>query len=59
MKVLNLYSGIGGNRKYWENVEELIGLSDINIDESFCYLFPELKYLEVIGCFVEQFPVLS
>lgn len=21
MKVLNLYSGIGGNRKYWENVE--------------------------------------
>ena len=21
MNVLNLYAGIGGNRKYWENVE--------------------------------------
>lgn len=38
MKVLNLYSGIGGNRKLWDNVE----VTAIEIDEDIARVYKDL-----------------
>lgn len=45
LKVLNLYSGIGGNRKLWENVK--VTAVELNPDIAYIYmeLFPEDKVL--------------
>lgn len=41
MKVLNLYAGIGGNRKLWEGVEVTAIENDKDIAEVYRSLFPE------------------
>ena len=54
MNVLNLYAGIGGNRKYWENVTVTAVESDENIADVYKTLYPDdtivvgdaLEYLE-------------
>jgi DNA (cytosine-5)-methyltransferase 1 len=40
MKVLNLYAGIGGNRKLWENVEVTAIEYDENIVKTYSKFFP-------------------
>ena len=55
MKVLNLYAGIGGNRKLWENVEVTAIEKDISIAEVYQSIYPQdvvivcdaINYLEV------------
>lgn len=41
MKVLNLYAGIGGNRKLWEGVDVTAVENDKDIAEVYRSLFPE------------------
>ena len=41
MRVLNLYAGIGGNRKLWENVEVTAVESDPEIAEIYQHYFPD------------------
>lgn len=41
MKVLNLYAGIGGNRKLWENVEVTAVENDPNIAKIYQEFFPD------------------
>lgn len=41
MKVLNLYAGIGGNRKLWENVEVTAVELDPKIAEIYKHFFPD------------------
>jgi len=41
MKILNLYSGLGGNRKLWENVEITSVESSAKIAEIYKQLYPE------------------
>ena len=40
-KVLNLYAGIGGNRKLWENVEVTAVENDLDIAKIYGDLFPQ------------------
>ena len=40
MKVLNLYAGIGGNRKLWKNVEVTAIENNENIALAYSYFFP-------------------
>ena len=40
MKVLNLYAGIGGNRKLWQDVEVTAVEYDENVAEIYADLFP-------------------
>lgn len=41
MKVLNLYAGIGGNRKLWENVEVTAVESEQYIADAYSTLYPD------------------
>lgn len=42
MKILNLYAGIGGNRKKWGNEHEVTAIElDSNIAEAYKHFFPE------------------
>lgn len=41
MKVLNLYSGIGGNRKLWEDCEVTAVESDVDIALAYSDLYPQ------------------
>ena len=41
MKILNLYSGLGGNRKLWENMEITSVESSVKIAEIYKQLYPE------------------
>ena len=41
MKVLNLYAGIGGNRKLWENVEVTAVENVSEIAEAYKHLYPD------------------
>lgn len=41
MKILNLYAGIGGNRKLWENVEVTAVENEQYIADAYKQLFPE------------------
>lgn len=43
IKVLNLYAGIGGNRKHWENVEVTAVEYDENIAKEYQQKFPNDK----------------
>ena len=45
LKVLNLYSGIGGNRKLWENVEVTAVEQDEKIANQYQKFFPEDKVI--------------
>lgn len=45
IKVLNLYAGIGGNRKLWENVEVTAVENDPKIAEIYKYFFPQDKVI--------------
>lgn len=45
IKVLNLYAGIGGNRKLWENVEVTAVEIDPNIAKIYSDFFPEDKVI--------------
>lgn len=45
MKVLNLYSGIGGNRRLWNNVTVTAIEQDINIAEAYKDFFPNDKII--------------
>jgi len=45
MKVLNLYAGIGGNRKLWENVEVTAVELDPEIAEVYQSFFPQDKVI--------------
>lgn len=47
MKVLNLYAGLGGNRKFWENVEVTAIETQENIAEVYQNLYPNDKVLLV------------
>ena len=44
-KVLNLYAGIGGNRKLWENVDVTAVEIDPKIAEIYKYFFPNDKVI--------------
>ena len=47
LKVLNLYAGIGGNRKLWENVEVTAIENNPEIAEVYKKLFPHItSYLD-------------
>jgi DNA (cytosine-5)-methyltransferase 1 len=39
MKILNLYSGIGGNRKFWGNEHEITA---VEFDESIAKIYKDL-----------------
>lgn len=41
IKVLNLYAGIGGNRKYWKNVEVTAIENNTNVAAIYKYFYPE------------------
>lgn len=41
MKILNLYAGIGGNRKLWENVEVTAVENEQYIADAYAKLFPD------------------
>lgn len=41
VKVLNLYAGIGGNRKLWENVDVTAVEIDPDIAEVYRHFFPQ------------------
>lgn len=41
MKILNLYAGIGGNRKLWENVEVTAVENEQHIADAYKQLFPD------------------
>jgi len=46
MKILNLYAGIGGNRKLWGNDHEIVAIeNDIFIANVYKTLFPKDKVL--------------
>ena len=45
MKILNLYAGIGGNRKLWENVEVTAVEFDPNIAKIYSDFFPDDKVI--------------
>ena len=45
MKVLNLYAGIGGNRKLWGGVEVTAVENDIEILDIYTDLYPNDKYV--------------
>lgn len=45
MKVLNLYSGIGGNRKLWENVEVTAIENNPQIAKAYQHFFPNDKII--------------
>ena len=45
IKVLNLYAGIGGNRKLWENVEVTAIEQDSQIAKIYSSLFPNDKII--------------
>ena len=41
MKILNLYAGIGGNRKLWGNNHEIVAVeNDINIAKIYKDFYP-------------------
>lgn len=40
LKVLNLFSGIGGNRKLWEGVDVVAVDNDKNVCKAYQYLYP-------------------
>ena len=41
MKILNLYSGIGGNRKYWGNKHDIIA---VEYDEKIAQIYLEIIF---------------
>lgn len=43
MRILNLYAGIGGNRKMWEGHEVVAVENDVEIAKAYNALFPEDK----------------
>lgn len=45
LKVLNLYAGIGGNRKLWQNVDVTAVENDENIARIYADLFPQDKLI--------------
>ena len=45
MKVLNLYAGIGGNRKLWENVEVTAIENNKEIAKIYAELYPNDKVI--------------
>lgn len=46
MKILNLYAGIGGNRKMWGNEHEIIAIENIDyIAETYQKLYPQDKVI--------------
>ena len=46
MKILNLYSGIGGNRKLWRNEHEIVAIeNDKNIAKIYQEFFPNDKVI--------------
>ena len=45
MKILNLYAGIGGNRKLWKNVEVTAVEIDPNIAKIYQEFFPNDKII--------------
>ena len=45
MKVLNLYAGIGGNRKLWKNVEVTAIENNENIALAYQYFYPNDKVI--------------
>jgi len=54
IKVLNLYAGVGGNRKLWENVEVTAIEYDENIAATYKHFFPND---EVIVCDAHKYLV--
>ena len=45
VRVLNLYAGIGGNRKHWKNVEvTAIEYNDFIIDNNLDYILNIINY---------------
>ena len=47
MKILNLYAGIGGNRKLWENVEVVAVEIEPKIAKIYSYFFSNDKVIVV------------
>jgi DNA (cytosine-5)-methyltransferase 1 len=45
MKVLNLYAGIGGNRKLWKDCEVTAVELNPEVAEIYKYFFPEDKII--------------
>ncbi len=41
LKVLNLYAGIGGNRKYWDDVVDDLEVTAVEIDEEIAQVYQD------------------
>ena len=52
MKILNLYSGIGGNRKFWNEVSSDIEVTAVEFDENIAKAYKDRfpKDELIIGC---------
>ena len=47
MKILNLYSGIGGNRKLWGNEHEVTA---VELDENICKMYSDIFTKDIVIC---------